>query len=63
MASSFDYKVSVDRLEGPGDWAKWKWQINMLFRAYDLQKIVNGNSQCPEISENATAEVRKRQTD
>lgn len=37
--------------------------MSMLFRAYDLQKIVNGDSQCPEISRSATAEVRKRQTE
>lgn len=59
--ASFDYKVSVDKLEGPSDWAKWKWQMGMLFRAHGLQNIVNGESTCPEISDNATAEDRRIQ--
>lgn len=37
--------------------------MSMLFRAYNLQKIVNRDSQCPETSENATAEVKRKQMD
>lgn len=59
--ASFDYKVSVDKLEDPSDWTKWKWQMSMLFRVHGLQNILNGDSMCPEISDDATVEDRRIQ--
>jgi hypothetical protein len=30
MAAACDFKVQVEKLEGPDSWPKWKWQILML---------------------------------
>lgn len=49
--SNNDFKIQVDKLEGPEDWAKWKWHINMVFRAHKLESIVNGDSKCPVLPE------------
>uniref|UniRef100_A0A6P7F9V9 Uncharacterized protein LOC114327229 n=1 Tax=Diabrotica virgifera virgifera TaxID=50390 RepID=A0A6P7F9V9_DIAVI len=60
--SNNDYKIQVDKLEGPEDWAKWKWHVSMLLRAYALEDIVNGTCKCPEVAENSTSlEVEKHQ--
>ena len=52
-AGSNEYKIQVDKLEGPEDWAKWKWHVSMLLRAYVLEDIVDGKRKCPEIGETA----------
>uniref|UniRef100_A0A6P7GLL2 Uncharacterized protein LOC114338270 n=1 Tax=Diabrotica virgifera virgifera TaxID=50390 RepID=A0A6P7GLL2_DIAVI len=60
--SNNDYKIQVDKLEGPEDWAKWKWHVSMLLRAYALEDIVNGTCKCPEVAGNSTSmEVEKHQ--
>ncbi|XP_049813807.1 uncharacterized protein LOC126260519 [Schistocerca nitens] len=41
MIASGDYKVSIDKLEGPEDWAKWKWHISMVLCSYGLEDIIN----------------------
>ncbi|XP_049861642.1 uncharacterized protein LOC126355390 [Schistocerca gregaria] len=32
MNASGDYKISIDKLEGPEDCAKWKWHITMVLQ-------------------------------
>uniref|UniRef100_A0A6P7GA97 Uncharacterized protein LOC114339609 n=1 Tax=Diabrotica virgifera virgifera TaxID=50390 RepID=A0A6P7GA97_DIAVI len=60
--SNNDYKIQVDKLEGPKDWEKWKWHVSMLLRAYALEDIVNGMRKCPEVTANSTSlEVEKHQ--
>ncbi|KAK9746377.1 hypothetical protein QE152_g6143 [Popillia japonica] len=46
MAVSSECKVSVDKLEGPNDWAKWKWHMSMVLRSYGLEDIVSGVRKC-----------------
>ncbi|RLU22728.1 hypothetical protein DMN91_005006 [Ooceraea biroi] len=60
MASNLDYKVPVDKLEEPGDWAKWKWHMNMVFRAYGLKTIIDGSKECPAATEDTTEQQRKQ---
>lgn len=63
MATNVEYKVPVDKLEGPEDWAKWKWHMNMVFRAHGLEMIIDGSKTCPELSDGATEQQRKQVTD
>ncbi|KAK9708853.1 hypothetical protein QE152_g26952 [Popillia japonica] len=46
MAASSECKVSVDKLEGPGDWAKWKWHMSMVLRSYRLEDIGSSVRKC-----------------
>ncbi len=55
MATGSDYKIQVDKLEGPEDWAKWKWHISIVLRAYELEDIVNSSRACPDLGVYATA--------
>ena len=48
MSSNADLKLLVEKLEGPDDWAKWKWHINMVFQAHALVDIINGTRKCSE---------------
>lgn len=58
--SNNEFKLQVDKLEGPEDWAKWKWHMNMVFRAYNLESIVSGESKCPVLpATGETAEQKK----
>jgi hypothetical protein len=59
MSIGSEYKVQVDKLEGPEDWSKWKWHILMILRAYELEDIVNGSKKRPELSENPEEKDRK----
>ena len=49
-----DLKITVDKLAGPVGWAKWKWQIEMLFRALGLEAVVLGGSAPPGVSDPAS---------
>ncbi|XP_047097580.1 uncharacterized protein LOC124711510 [Schistocerca piceifrons] len=55
MTASGDYKVSVDKLEGPEDWAKWKWHISTVLRSYGLEDIINGTHERVELPQDATS--------
>ncbi|XP_047115896.1 uncharacterized protein LOC124795858 [Schistocerca piceifrons] len=59
MTASSDYKVSIDKLEGPDDWAKWKWHISMVLRAYGLEDIINGTRERVELPQDATSEQKE----
>ena len=59
--SSNDFKINVEELEGPDDWAEWKWQIEMLFRTHDLEPVVAEDAREPTVSDPATeAELKAR---
>lgn len=53
-----DYKVNVDRLEGPEDWAKWKWHISMVLRSHGLEDVINGIRQPVELPTEPTNEQK-----
>ncbi|XP_046994043.1 uncharacterized protein LOC124606124 [Schistocerca americana] len=59
MTASGDYKVSIDKLEGPDDWAKWKWHISMVLRSYGLEDIINGTRERVELPQDATSEQKE----
>ncbi|XP_046981358.1 uncharacterized protein LOC124550678 [Schistocerca americana] len=59
MTASGDYKVSIDKREGPDDWAKWKWHISMVLRAYGLGDIINGTRERVELPQDATSEQKE----
>jgi len=46
MSTTSDFKVQIEKLDGPDDWPKWKWQILML-RAHCLEGITDGSRKCP----------------
>ncbi|RLU20775.1 hypothetical protein DMN91_007389 [Ooceraea biroi] len=55
-----EIKVQVDKLESEAEWARWKWQMSMLFEQYDLVSIVDGTRRCPSQPPTiATADVVK----
>lgn len=58
-----EYKVPVDKLESPDDWAKWKLHMNMVFRAHGLETIIDGSKECPVLPDNATEQHRKTISD
>jgi hypothetical protein len=41
MSTTSDFKVQIEKLEGPEDWSKWKWQILMLLHAHCLEEITD----------------------
>ncbi|XP_047000554.1 uncharacterized protein LOC124616295 [Schistocerca americana] len=55
MIASGDYKISIDKLEGPEDWAKWKWHISMVLCSYRLEDIINGTRERVELPQDATS--------
>lgn len=63
MTTNVEYKVPVDKLEGPDDWAKWKWHMNMVFCAHGLETIIDGSKMRPSIPDEATEQQRKQVTD
>jgi hypothetical protein len=59
--------VQIEKLEGPEDWSKWKWQILMLLRAHCLEDIIDGSRNCPVLPEDPhpqqTKELNERRQD
>jgi len=51
-----EYKMQV---EGPEDWAKWKWHVSILLRAHALEDIVDGTRRCPELAVNADTTIQQ----
>jgi hypothetical protein len=47
MSNTSDFKVQIEKLEGPEDWSKWKWQFLMHLHAHCLEEITNGSRKCP----------------
>lgn len=61
MASSSEIKVKFDKLQGPDDWAKWKWQTNLILRAHGLEGVVDGSRDAPQITPESTSEEKRNQ--
>jgi hypothetical protein len=63
MSTISDLKVQIEKLEGPEDWPKWKWQISMLLRAHCLEGITNGSRKCPILPADAQPKQTKELTE
>ena len=63
MASSMEYKELVEKLEGPDDWAKWKWHMKMVFRSHGLETIVEGSRVCPVLPAEVNDQQRNELTE
>ena len=37
-----DPKIKVKKLVGATNWAKWRQQMNMHFKQYDMMSIIDG---------------------
>ena len=46
MAIVCDFKVQVEKFEGPDDWPKWKWKILMFLRIHCLKDITDVSREC-----------------
>jgi len=44
-----DPKIRVVKLVGATNWAKWKWQMNVQFKQYDMMSITDRLPKCPNI--------------
>jgi hypothetical protein len=53
MSATGDFNVQIEKLDGPGDWPKWKWQILMILRVDCLEGITDGSPKCPILPEDA----------
>jgi hypothetical protein len=43
MSNTSDFKVKIEKLEGPDDWPKWKWQILILLHVHCLEDGTDGS--------------------
>jgi hypothetical protein len=43
MSTTSDFKVQIQKLDGPDDWPKRKWKILMLLHAHCLEDITDGS--------------------
>jgi UTP:GlnB (protein PII) uridylyltransferase len=63
MSTTSEFKVQIEKLEGPEDWSKWKWQILMLLHAHCLEYITNGSRKCPVLPVDAQSQQTKELTE
>jgi hypothetical protein len=63
MSTTSDFKEQIEKLDGPDDWPKWKWQILMLLRAHCLEGIVDGMRKCPVLPADAQTQQKRKQTE
>jgi hypothetical protein len=59
MSTTSDFKVQIEKLDGPDDWPKWIWQILMLLRAHCLEGIIDAKvpyptCRCTDLAEKGT---------
>jgi len=63
MSTTSDFKVEIEKLIGPDDWPKWKWQILMLLHAHCLEGITDGSRKCPVLPADAQPQQKKELTE
>jgi len=63
MSTASDFKVQIEKLKGPDDWPKWKWQILMLLCAHCLEGITDGSQKCPVMPADAQPQQKKELTE
>ena len=49
------FKVSISKLTGQDDWAKWKWTMGHVLKAHQLEGVVKGVEKKPTGGEGAVA--------
>ena len=55
------FKVKVTKLSGPDDWAKWKWTMQHVLKAHQLEEIVSGAEGKPAVTaEESSREARTK---
>jgi len=59
MSTTSDFKVHIQKLEGPDDWPKWKQQILMLVCAHCLEGITDESQKCPVLPADAQPQQKK----
>ncbi|GBN79835.1 Retrovirus-related Pol polyprotein from transposon TNT 1-94 [Araneus ventricosus] len=52
-----EFRAHVDKLVGTSNWSKWKRQVELLLRHYDVHELISGDRVCPVLAEDATPEV------
>jgi hypothetical protein len=62
MATNSNFTVQVEKLKGPDEWPKWKWQILLLLCARCLEGITDGSRKCPVLPADAQPEKTKELT-
>jgi len=63
MAATSDFKAQVEKLEGPDNWPKWKWQILKLLHAHSLEDITDASRKCPVLPADAQCQQKKELTE
>jgi hypothetical protein len=63
MSTTSDFKVQVEKLDGPDDWPKWKWQVLMLLRAHCLEGIIDGSQKYPVLPADAQTQQKRELTE
>jgi UTP:GlnB (protein PII) uridylyltransferase len=63
MSTTSDFKVQIEKLNGPDFWPKWKWQILMLLHAHCLEGITDGSQKCPILPEDAQPQQKEELTE
>jgi len=53
MSTTSDFKVQIEKLDGPDELPKWKWQILMLLRVHCLEGIIDPLRKCPALPADA----------
>jgi len=60
MSTTSDFKVKIEKLKGPDDWRKWKWQILILLCAHCLEGSTDGSQKCPVLPADVQPQQNKR---
>jgi len=63
MSTTSNFKVQIEKFEGPGDWPKWKWQILMLLHGHCLEGIRDGSRKCLVLPAAAQPQQQKELTE
>ena len=59
MSITSDFRVQIEKLEGPENWSKWKWQILMLLHFHYVEDITNGSRKYPVLPVDAQSKQTK----
>jgi hypothetical protein len=62
MSTTNDFKVQIEKLEGPDDWPKRKWKILMHLSEHCLESITDGSRNCPVLPADAQPQQKKELT-
>ena len=43
-----DFRTHVEKLEGAGNWTKWRRQVELLLRHHEVFEVASGEQKMPE---------------